>query len=413
MRILLLAQFYPPVIGGEERHVRNLAAALAARGHEVSVATQASRDDAGSSLDGAVRVHRLRGTLRRLSALFSDPERAFAPPIPDPEMTLALRQVIARERPNIIHAHNWILHSFLPLRPFTRAPFVVTMHDYALICARKTLMYMNEVPCDGPTLTKCLRCAGQHYGGLKGGITAVGNWIDGTYERRAVDKFLTVSGAVARFNRLPEAGVDVEVIPNFVPDDLGDLSSEVDTALLARLPDQYILFVGDLASLKGVPVLLDAYARLVEPPPLVLIGRRCPDTPRDLPAGVHILETWPHDAIMHAWNRCLFGVAPSVWHEPCATVVLEGMSQGKAMIVSDRGGMPDMVLDGETGFVVRPTPETIRAAMARLIADPDLRQRMGAAGRARVAQFQARAVVDRIENVYRTLIAPRAAMAAE
>jgi glycosyltransferase involved in cell wall biosynthesis len=413
MRILLLAQFYPPVIGGEERHVRNLAAALAARGHEVSVATQAGRDDAGSSLDGAVRVHRLRGTLRRLSALFSDPERAFAPPIPDPEMTLALRRVIARERPDVIHAHNWILHSFLPLRPFTRAPFVVTMHDYAPICARKTLMYMNEVPCDGPTLVKCLRCAGQHYGGLKGGITAVSNWIDGTYERRAVDKFLAVSGAVARLNRLPEAGVDVEVIPNFVPDDLGDLSSEADTALLARLPDQYILFVGDLVARKGIPVLLDAYTRLVEPPPLVLIGRRCPDTPRDLPAGVRILESWPHGAIMHAWNRCLFGVAPSVWHEPCATVVLEGMSQGKAMIVSDRGGMPDMVLDGETGFVVRPTPETVGAAMARLIADPDLRQRMGASGRARVSQFQARAVVDRIENVYRTLIAPHAAMAAE
>jgi glycosyltransferase involved in cell wall biosynthesis len=118
-------------------------------------------------------------------------------------------------------------------------------------------------------------------------------------------------------------------------------------------------------------------------------------------------------AIMHAWNRCLFGVAPSVWHEPCATVFLEGMSQGKAMIVSDRGGMRDMVLDGETGFVVRPTPETVCAAMARLIADADLRQRMGAAGRARVSQFQARAVVDRIEHVYRTLIAPHATMAEE
>jgi glycosyltransferase involved in cell wall biosynthesis len=125
--------------------------------------------------------------------------------------------------------------------------------------------------------------------------------------------------------------------------------------------------------------------------------------------GVRILENWPHTAMMHAWNRCLFGVAPSVWHEPCATVVLEG----KAMIVSDRGGMRDMVLDGETGFVVVPTPETVCAAMARLIADADLRQRTGAAGRARVSQFQARAVVDRIEHVYRTLIAPHAAMAAE
>jgi glycosyltransferase involved in cell wall biosynthesis len=413
MRILLLAQFYPPVIGGEERHVRNLATALAARGHEVAVATQASHDDAGSTLDGLVRVHRLRGTLRRLSVLFSDPERLFAPPIPDPEMTLALRQVIARERPDVIHAHNWILHSFLPLRPFTRTPFVVTMHDYALTCARKTLMYMNEVPCDGPAVLKCLRCAGQHYGRLKGGVTALSNWIDSAYERRAVDKFLTVSDAVARFNRLPEARAHVEVIPNFVPDDLSDLSSETDPALLAGLPDQYILFVGDLLSRKGVPVLLDAYAKLVRPPPLVLIGRRCAETPRVLPAGVRILESWPHAAIMHAWNRCLFGVAPSVWHEPCATVVLEGMSQGKAMIVSDRGGMRDIVLDGETGFVVRPMPETVCDAMARLIADPDLRQRMGAAGRARVSQFQARAVVGRIEHVYRTLIAPHGAMAAE
>ena len=413
MRILLLAQFYPPVIGGEERHVRNLATALAARGHEVAVATQASNRDAGSTLDGAVRVHRLRGTLRRLSVLFSDPERLFAPPIPDPEMTLALRRVIARERPDIIHAHNWILHSFLPLRPFTRAPFVVTMHDYALTCARKTLMYMNEVPCDGPALVKCLRCAGQHYGGLKGGITAVSNWIDGIYERRAVDKFLTVSGAVARLNGLPEAQAHVEVIPNFVPDDLKDLSSETDPALLAGLPDQYILFVGDLLSRKGVPLLVESYANLVRPPPLVLIGRRFAETPRDLPAGVRILENWPHAAIMHAWNRSLFGVAPSVWQEPCATVVLEGMSQGKAMIVSDRGGMRDMVLDGETGFVVVPTPETVGAAMARLIADANLRQRMGTAGRARVSQFQARAVVDRIEHVYRTLIAPHAAIAAE
>jgi glycosyltransferase involved in cell wall biosynthesis len=410
MRILLLAQFYPPVVGGEERHVRNLAAALAAKGHEVSVATQASHDDAGSTLDGAVRVHRLRGTAKRLARLFSDPERPFAPPIPDPELTLALRRVIARERPDIIHAHNWMLHSFLPLRPFTRVAFVVTMHDLALICARKTLMYMGEAPCDGPGLVKCLRCAGEHYGGLKGGITAIANWMDSIYERRAVDKFLAVSRPIARFNRLSE---NTEVIPNFVPDNLGDLSPDADPALLACLPEQYILFVGDLLARKGVRVLLDAYRRLSAPPPLVLIGRRCPDTPSDLPPGVHLLGSWPHTAIMHAWNRCLFGVAPSVWHEPCATVVLEGMSQGKAMIVSDRGGMPDMVLDGETGFVVPPAPDAVAVAMRHLIADHELRQRMGEAGRARVAQFQASAVVDRIEDVYRTLIAPQAAMAAE
>jgi glycosyltransferase involved in cell wall biosynthesis len=413
MRILLLSQFYPPVIGGEERHVRNLAMALATRGHQVSVATQASHDDAGCTLDGMVRVHRLNGVIRRLSALFSDPERPFAPPMPDPGLTLALRRVIAQERPDIIHAHNWILHSYLPLKPFTQVPFIVTLHDYALICARKTLMYMNQAPCSGPAFRKCLRCAKQHYGGIKGGVTTVSNWIDSAYERRVVNKFLTVSDAVARLNRLPEAGVDFEVIPNFVPDNLGELSPDVDPALLAQLPEHFILMVGDLLPRKGVLVLLNAYAKLSNPPPLVLIGRRCPETPASLPPGVRLLESWPHVAIMQAWRRCLFGIAPSVWHEPCATVVLEAMSQGKAMIVSDRGGMQEMVADGETGRVVSPEQLSLTDAMAQLIADEDLRARMGASGRRRVVQFQATAVVSRIEGVYRALTETRTKMAAE
>ena len=62
MRILLLSQFYPQVIGGEERHVRNLAAALAHRGHHVSVGTLMHAGSPEPELDGAVRVHRLRGT---------------------------------------------------------------------------------------------------------------------------------------------------------------------------------------------------------------------------------------------------------------------------------------------------------------------------------------------------------------
>src|SRR6202035_331617 len=91
VRILLLSQFYPPVIGGEERHVRNLAAALAARGHSLSVATPAAPQHVGTEMDGEVRVHRLRGTLQRVGALFTDPERPFAPPMPDPGLMLSLR----------------------------------------------------------------------------------------------------------------------------------------------------------------------------------------------------------------------------------------------------------------------------------------------------------------------------------
>ena len=97
MRILLLSQFYPPVIGGEERHVRNLGAALAQRGHEVCVGTLRRPGSPDVEMDGAVRVHRLSGTLQRLSGLHVDSERRHAPPFPDPELMLALKRLVASE----------------------------------------------------------------------------------------------------------------------------------------------------------------------------------------------------------------------------------------------------------------------------------------------------------------------------
>ena len=406
MRVLLLSQFYPPVVGGEERHVRNLGAALAARGHRVSVATQAGQEPAGCTMDGAVRVHRLRGTLQRVGALFSEVERPHAPPLPDPELVLGLRRIVAEERPEIIHAHNWLLHSFLPLKSFARAPFVVTLHDYSLVCARKNFMHKGK-PCSGPAFAKCLRCAIEHYHGIKGSITALSNWGNGALERRVVDKFLAVSGAVAKFNNLAGTGVPFEIVPNFVPDDINELSPNPGP-LLAQLPDRFILYVGDLSWQKGIGLLLDAYRQMPTEVPLVLIGRRYPEIPSDLPLGVQVFSAWPHTAVMHAWSRCLFGVAPSIWHEPCATVVMEAMAQGKPMVVTNMGGMPDLVEHGETGFVVAPEARPLAAALTRLLDDSLLRQRMGAASRVKVVNFQASAVVSCIEDVYRDLINQRA-----
>jgi glycosyltransferase involved in cell wall biosynthesis len=142
--------------------------------------------------------------------------------------------------------------------------------------------------------------------------------------------------------------------------------------------------------------------------PLVLIGRRHPEMPSDSPPGVRAFSAWPHAAVMHAWSRCLFGVAPSIWHEPCPTVVMEAMAQGKPMVVTAMGGMPDLVENNETGFVVAPEAPPLAAALTRLLGDPALRQRMGAASRVKVAGFQASAVVSRIEAVYRELISQRA-----
>src|SRR5215469_5801371 len=166
LRVVMLAQFYPPLIGGEERHVRNLSQALTARGHSVAVATIQQPGLEAFEFDGEVRVHRLRGTAQRVGMLFSEPGRRYAPPFPDPELMLAIGRLAADENADVVHAHNWLLHSYLPLKRRRGPRLVVTLHDLSLVCVQKNAMRAG-IPCSGPAVLKCLGCAGGHYGGLK------------------------------------------------------------------------------------------------------------------------------------------------------------------------------------------------------------------------------------------------------
>jgi glycosyltransferase involved in cell wall biosynthesis len=345
VRILMLSQFYPPVIGGEERHVATLAQALTARGHTVSVATIGSPDSFGTRTEAGVRVHRLRTTAQRLPMIYSDGGRPHASPTPDPELVVGLASVVRAEKPDVIHAHNWIVNSLLPLRPWTKARMVLTLHDYSHVCAVKRLM-REGVPCSGPGLLKCVSCAAEHHGPVAGTVTALSTAPAARLKERALDAVIAVSSAVAKGNGLaaPKTRVPVRVIPNFIPDALWEKSGEplVGEPLDDRLPaEPFLLFVGDLSRDKGVHVLLEAYARLDRRPPLVMMGRRCKDTPETLPDGVRILAGCPHPVVMDAFRRCLAAVAPSVWPEPFGLVVLEAMTAGSPLVAASTGGIKD------------------------------------------------------------------------
>ena len=303
MRILMLAQFYPPTIGGEERHVSDLSIELAARGHEVSVATLWHKGLADFEIDRGVRIHRIHGTLQRMSKLFSYDDRQFAPPFTDPEALWALRRIILHERPDIIHAHNWIVHSFTPLKAWSKAKLVMTLHDYGLVCVQKRLMY-HEVRCSGPGFMKCLNCATDYYGIGKGVPSTFANRLWGEVERRTVDMFLPVSRAVAQGTQLLKHKVPCQVIPNFIPDN-ANMPGDDAHPLLAQLPREgFLLFVGDVRPDKGVDILLRAYAEMDTQMPLVLIGRRAAGLYESLPSNVLLKGAWPHDAVMGAWSRC-------------------------------------------------------------------------------------------------------------
>ena len=159
----MLAQFYAPIVGGEERMTQSLATALVERGHDVVVATLAHPGLERSERIDGVRVHRLPGLAARAGGLFSESGRRHAPPAPDPETVLALRRLLARERPDVIHGHNWLAHAYLPLRRGDRAAYVLSLHDYSLVCATKRLMFRGA-PCSGPRPLKCARCAHGTYG---------------------------------------------------------------------------------------------------------------------------------------------------------------------------------------------------------------------------------------------------------
>ena len=408
MRILMLAQFYPPIAGGIEQHVRTLSIELALRGHDIAVATIRHKGQPEFEIDQGVRVYRIRSSVQRIPWLFSDSERQYPTPLPDPETMLELRRIILKEQPQIVHAHNWLVRSFVLLKSWSKARLIVTLHDYNLTCAKVNYIY-NDKACSGPGIAKCSACVTRHYGVVRGMPTVVGNWFMDVVERSVVDMFLAVSQAVVIGNKLADYHLPFCVIPNFIADtpDLaeGDIQSYVE-----QLPmGDFLLFVGGLWRVKGIDVLLRAYAGLTDAPPLVLIGYPAPDWAQmasQCSNNVFVFKDWPHAAVMAAWGRCAIALIPSIGQDPCPTVAMEAMVMGKPIIATRMGGLTDIVADGKTGTLVSPgDAQALREAIQRLVADPARRERMGKMAQRRVKEFQAQSVVPRIEQAYSDVLA--------
>ena len=184
----------------------------------------------------------------------------------------------------------------------------------------------------------------------------------------------------------PELASRLVVIPNGVDPD----------AFAAAAPRQhprpYVAGVGRLVRQKGFDVLLEAFARIAKrdaPVDLLIAGdgldraallAAC-DRLR-LAGCVQLLGTLDRDGIAALYRGALFAVCPSRW-EGLPVTCLEAMASGRAVVASAVDGIPDAVLPGETGLLVPAEDAAALAkAMATLLPDAALRERMGCRGQA-------------------------------
>jgi glycosyltransferase involved in cell wall biosynthesis len=405
LRVLQVADLYEPFVGGMEQHVQTLSRLLTQRGHEVTVATARLPGTAAdeTTADG-IRVCRITGWAgRALEGRYERPEAPFHPPAPDPGVVAGLAHIIGELRPDIVHAQGWITYSCLATRLRRSSRLVVTLHDHGMACPRRTLMRHGRAGCPGPSLGACLRCAPGQYGALQGTALTLALRAARPLHARA-DSWVAISQFVANANRrvLPR-GSEISVIPpaSEPPPPPGRRPAWLP-------PDGYLLFVGALGRHKGLHWLLDAYASGGIGRPLVVIGTERADTPTSWPAGVTVRTSVPHPEVIEAWRHAGVGVIPSLWPEPFGLVAVEAMRSGVPVVASRTGALPDVVVDGNTGFLVAPgnTAELV-AAIRRLDLGPGLRRALGRAGVAQAKKFSAQTVADRYEEHYRELLAGR------
>lgn len=403
MRILQLTDLYAPVIGGLERHVATLSAELQRLGHTVTVVTLWPRELPAEEVIDGVRVIRIRSLAQRIPGVHASAAHPFHPTAPDPAAVVALRRIVADERPDVVHSHSWLQYSYFPLYHPKKGPaHVVTMHDYGLACPRKTMQpSVRSAQCTGPGLGKCLTCAPVQYGAVKG-AAAAGLHFGSRFLNHRADRYIAVSAAVARQSAqaLP-AGSEIAVLPTMIPDGSYDLAAATPRPEFLPAQDGYLIFIGALGPHKGVDVLLEAHRRMRHRLPLVLLGTPRLDSPPLGQPNVVAVRNVPHAQAMAALQRSCIAVVPSVWHEPMGRVAVEGMLVGRPVVASNVGGLTDIIEEGVTGLLVPPgDPGALARALDALLDNPELRARMGHAGKLRARRFEASAITPRIIEVF-------------
>jgi len=214
---------------------------------------------------------------------------------------------------------------------------------------------------------------------------------------RRSDRVLCLSTPVAAWLKSLLPGVRVDWWPNPVPEDL--LHCDVEGAVQRPV----VLFLGALLPAKGVDDLLSAFQSLHElhgDAQLVIAGVG----PAEADLKLKVIELGLESAVRFTgwigpderarWLGCARTLVLPSHLESQPMVLLEAMAAGLPVISTNVGGVPDIVLAGESGLLVEPRrPDQLADALSRVWADPDLRANLAVKARQRVRERHSASVV--------------------
>ena len=395
MRVDVLSKEYPPEIyGGAGVHVAELVRALRARGDlEARVhAFGAERsEDLTSSYADLAELSAANGALKTLG------------------VDLAIADGCAGA--DLVHSHTWYANMAGHLASLLYGvPHVITAHSLEPMRPWKSEQL--------------------------GGGYAVSSWVERT-AYLAADAIVAVSAAMRQDVLRSYPDVDpakVHVVLNGIDTTTWHPAADPDRSReLGVDPDRpSVVFVGRITRQKGLPLFLRAAAQLPGEVQIVLCAG-APDTPEieaevvglvdELAATrtgvVWLREMLPRRDVVTLLSGATSFVCPSIY-EPLGIVNLEAMACETAVVATATGGIPEVVVPGETGLLVpieqaddgTGTPldpdqyvADFAAALNEIVADPDRAKQMGLAGRRRAERdFSWASIADQTVDIYRSLL---------
>jgi phosphatidylinositol alpha-mannosyltransferase len=371
VRIGIVSQSYYPRYGGVTEHVHHTAVELRRRGHEVTIITSHFRRGEAPSDAEVERIG--YNLLIPFNGAFVDLAVGW-------RLRSQLRGLLKRHDFDLLHTH---------------APLVPTLPLIAVECA--------ECPQVGTFHT------------TSGHSKLIAAFLAPLATRmKRLDARIAVSETARDFVAQYFPG-EYHVIPNGV--DTERFHPGVEPFPEWRDPGRVnLLFVGRLDPRKGVQVLIDAMpevvartggrARLLVVGDSYLRGRFEASVAPSARAHVRFLGHVPSRDLPRWYATGDIFVSPALGHESFGIVLIEAMAAGRMVVASDIAGYRTVIQPGVNGVVSPPgDAPALAACLAALVGDPDRRAALAQRGRARALEFAWPRVTDRIEAVYRDVLA--------